>query len=110
MTIGGSNANYGGGSNWNANTAGLLFECLDNTEIAVHDGDNRVSSLMFYAGGSNFYHEYCRNMGWGHPNQHYFNCNGLFQCYFNNAVHSGNWDKLRIEPTNLWDGGSKKKQ
>jgi hypothetical protein len=27
LTIGGSNANYGGGNLWNGNTAGLLMEC-----------------------------------------------------------------------------------
>jgi hypothetical protein len=30
--------------------AGLLMECLSNTEIAVHDGGNRVSSLMYFQG------------------------------------------------------------
>jgi hypothetical protein len=27
LTIGGINANYGGGNNWTANTAGLMMEC-----------------------------------------------------------------------------------
>ena len=26
---------FGGSSSWNANTAGLLMECLNNTEIAI---------------------------------------------------------------------------
>jgi hypothetical protein len=34
LTIGGINANYGGGNNWSTNTAGLLMEC-----------DNNVNSL-----------------------------------------------------------------
>ncbi len=42
LTIGGINANYGGGTSWTGNTAGLLS--LDNTEIAVHDASNRVAS------------------------------------------------------------------
>jgi hypothetical protein len=52
LTIGGTTSNYGGGNNLNANTAGLLMECLDNTEIAVHDGGNRVASLMYYEGAA----------------------------------------------------------
>ena len=52
LTIGDLLLNYGDGSNWNSNMAGLLFECLDNTEIAVHDGGNRVSSLIQYQGGT----------------------------------------------------------
>jgi len=53
LTIGGTNVNYGGGTNWNANTAGLLMECADNTEIAVHDANLRVASFMYYEGGAN---------------------------------------------------------
>ena len=41
LTIGGTNANYGGGNNWTTNTAGLMMECQDNTEIAVHDSGHR---------------------------------------------------------------------
>ena len=66
LTIGGSNVNYGGGTNWNANTAGLLMECADNTEIAVHDGGLRVASFMYYEGGiNNNKITIGRNMGWG---------------------------------------------
>jgi hypothetical protein len=53
LTIGGINANYGGGNNWTANTAGLLMECQDNTEIAVHDAGQRIASLMYFEGGAN---------------------------------------------------------
>ncbi len=35
--------------------------------------------LIYFAGGGNYYHEYGRNMGWGHPNQHYFKCNSYFE-------------------------------
>ena len=52
LTIGDQSLNYGGGSDWTSNTAGLMFECLDNTEIAVHDAGNKVSSLMYYEGGA----------------------------------------------------------
>jgi hypothetical protein len=62
LTIGG-NTNYGGGSSWNGtNAAGLLMECADNTEIAIHDVGNRVASLMYYA-SNNF--TLGRDMGWG---------------------------------------------
>ena len=51
LTIGDQTLNYGGGSDWTANTAGLMFECLDNTEIAVHDSGSRIASLMYFEGG-----------------------------------------------------------
>jgi hypothetical protein len=52
LTVGNINSNFGGGtSGWNTNTAGLLLETLDNTEIAVHDSNKRVASLMYYEGG-----------------------------------------------------------
>jgi hypothetical protein len=65
LTIGSESSNYGGGNNWNANTAGLMMECADNTEIAVHDSGHRVASLMYYEGGPNNYKiTIGRNMGW----------------------------------------------
>jgi hypothetical protein len=52
LIIGNVNANYGWGTgSWNANgngTAGLLLECLDHTEIAVHDNGARLVSLFAY--------------------------------------------------------------
>ena len=66
LTIGGTNANYGGGVNRTANTAGLMLECLDNTEIAVHDAGNRLISLMCFQGGlSNKRITIGRNLHWG---------------------------------------------
>ena len=63
LTIGSTTANYGGGTSyWNSNTAGLLMECLDNTEIAVHDAGLTVVSFMRYSGGI---FTMGRNMGWG---------------------------------------------
>jgi len=53
LTIGDTLLDYGGGTTgWSTNTAGLLLECLNNTEIAVHDANNRVASLMYYEGGT----------------------------------------------------------
>jgi hypothetical protein len=63
LTIGATNKNYGGGSsNWSSNTAGMLLECLDNTEIAIHDAGTTVRSFMYYA-GSRIYMG--RDMGFG---------------------------------------------
>ena len=64
LTIGDPARNYGGGAGWTTNTAGLLFECLDNTEIAVHDAGLRVASMMYYTGGNNTF-TLGRDMGFG---------------------------------------------
>ena len=65
LTIGSITTSYGGGSGWTASTAGLLLETLKNTEIAVHDSMNRVTSLMYYEGDSDNHITIGRNMGWG---------------------------------------------
>ena len=66
LTIGDPTKNYGGGtSTWNTNTAGLMMECLDNTEIAVHDAGQRVTSMMYYSGNTI---TLGRDMGWGVAN------------------------------------------
>ena len=68
LTIGDNTRNYGGGTTtWNSNTAGLMMECLDNTEIAVHDAGLRVASLMYYDGPNNII-RLGRDMGWGVSN------------------------------------------
>ena len=64
LTIGGTNANYGGGSGWSASTAGLMMECQDNTEIVVHDSGTRLASLMYYEGGTNNI-TIGKDKGWG---------------------------------------------
>ena len=65
LTIGDTLLNYGNGSSWNSNMAGLLLECLDNSEIAVHDASNRVSSLIQYQGGTTSMITIGRDMFWG---------------------------------------------
>lgn len=65
LTIGSTQQSYGGGSNWNANTAGLLLETLANTEIAVHDSGHRLASLMYYEGDAENRITIGRNMGSG---------------------------------------------
>ncbi len=43
MRVGLTALNYGGGTNWNGgNAAGLMMECLDNTEIVVHDNGTNI--------------------------------------------------------------------
>ncbi len=50
MTVGDISLNYGGGNNWNTNTSGLILECLNNTEMAVHDSGKSIASfqVMYY--------------------------------------------------------------
>jgi hypothetical protein len=62
LTIGATNKNYGGGAGWSSNTAGMLLECLDKTEIAIHDSGTTVRSLMYYAGNRIYLG---RDMGFG---------------------------------------------
>jgi hypothetical protein len=64
LAIGGIDRNYGGGSGWSNNTAGLLLETLENTEIAIHDAGTRVASFMYYEGANNRF-TIGRDMGWG---------------------------------------------
>ena len=53
LIIGDILTDYGGGSLWNTNTAGLLMECANNTEIMVHDNGARLASIVQYLGGTN---------------------------------------------------------
>jgi hypothetical protein len=46
------------------NTAGLLLECSDNTEIAVYNKGSNINSLIYYE-NSNI--AIGRDMGWGSP-------------------------------------------
>ncbi len=69
LTIGGTNAhyqrNYYSGAAWSGtDTAGLLMECSDNTELAVHDSLTRIASLMYYEGTANNKISNGRDMGW----------------------------------------------
>lgn len=69
LTIGDTNTNYGGLSTWGSSTAGLMMECLDNTEIIAHDAGHRLTSLIYYQGGADYNNIYIgRNCGWGVPN------------------------------------------
>lgn len=65
LTIGDYGRNYGGGTGWNTNTAGLFLEAAANTEIAVHDAAHRIASLMYFEGDALNRITIGRNMGWG---------------------------------------------
>ncbi|MGZ4968097.1 MAG: tail fiber domain-containing protein [Methylobacter sp.] len=65
LAIGSTTVSYGGGNNWNSNTAGLMLQTLANTEIAVHDSGTRITSLMYYQGDSVNKITIGRDMGWG---------------------------------------------
>lgn len=69
LTVGGINANYGGGSGWNASTAGILLETSSNTEVAVHDSGLRLASLLYYEGEGLNRITVGRDMGWGKASQ-----------------------------------------
>ena len=65
IALGDTNGNYGGGSGWGSNAAALMFECADNTEIAVYDSGERSASLMYFEGDSSNRINIGRDMGWG---------------------------------------------
>jgi hypothetical protein len=48
LVIGNINQDYGNGMGENSNMACLMFECLNNTEIMVHDFGHAYASLMRY--------------------------------------------------------------
>ena len=64
LTLGSIGFSFGGGSGWNSNTAGLMFETNNNTEIQVHHSGVNVSSLMYYNGGNQQIY-IGRDSGWG---------------------------------------------
>jgi hypothetical protein len=76
LTIGDILLNYGGGSTWNANTAGLMMECLDNFEMAVHDAGTRIASFMYYTNANNVFNV-GRDMGWGVTNTNFLGRVGI---------------------------------
>lgn len=106
LTIGGIDRNYGGGNNkWNTNTAGLLLEALDNTEIAVHDSGVRLASFMYYEGAKNQF-TIGRDMGWGAISavnvQGSLKVNGKVDSQ-NVRIQATATDKININPDNWTD-------
>ena len=108
LTIGDNNTNYGNtyytGGNWTGtNTAGLLMECLDNTEIVVHDYAQRLLGLISYLGGVTPTIQIGRDKGWGNANNIHMECKDWFNVYFVNGA--GGWQNLSLQPTSLWGDG-----
>jgi len=96
LTIGDPTRNYGGGNLWTSNTAGLLLECLDNTEIAVHDAGTRVASLMRYNANTL---TMGRDMGWGVANTAIA---GTLDTASNITMASGTFRKNSAGAPNSW--------
>lgn len=91
LTIGNINANFGNGSGWNSNTAGLMLEAADDTEIAVHDSGTRLASLMLYDGSANTV-TIGRDMGWGALAK--LNVNGKLAMGGNDVIDAnGGWHR-----------------
>ena len=109
LAIGNTNQNYGNCNLWNANTAGLLMECADVTEMAVHDAGNVVHSFMLYQNNTFFMG---RNVGWGNATIY---VRGNFQCdnqiYGSQFASGGNGGGYwRLGCPDIWirlrDGGT----
>jgi hypothetical protein len=64
LTIGSTDEDYGYATGWTTNTAGLMMECKDITEICVHDAGLRIASLLYYYGPTNQIY-IGRDKGWG---------------------------------------------
>ncbi len=108
LTIGNIDTNYGTVNNWTANTAGLMLECLNNTEIVIHDANNSLHSFMTYFTNGTF--RIGRNMGYGVGNvymsgflnvESYLVVSGTIQAlnsyYFaNNLWNNSNEGEVRI--------------
>jgi hypothetical protein len=104
LTIGNLFANFGNGNGWNANTAGLLMETQNTTEIAVHHNGTRLASFLQYD-GTNHRINIGRNMGWGTIGQTVINgnvgigTNPTHKLDVNgNTVISGQWSYLSFRP------------
>ncbi len=65
LSIGSTVSSYGGGNGWNSNIAALVLETSANTEIAVHEKEKRLASLLYYEGGAINRITIGRNMGFG---------------------------------------------
>lgn len=53
LIIGRTDTNYGGEYQINNNNvAGFMMECLDSTEIQIHDSGARLASFMYYSGNN----------------------------------------------------------
>ncbi|MGZ5025730.1 MAG: hypothetical protein ACXWE9_01045 [Methylobacter sp.] len=110
LAIGSTTVSYGGGNNWNSNTAGLMLQTLANTEIAVHDSGTRITSLMYYQGDAANKITIGRDMGWGLTpvaiaGDITFNGNVSFGCF--TGADADEWPKFTWyrDTANNWDEG-----
>jgi hypothetical protein len=66
LNIGRTDLNYSWGGSWSSNVlVGILANCADNWEFAIHDSGSRVVSPFLFVGGSSYYLEMGRDIGWG---------------------------------------------
>jgi hypothetical protein len=94
LCIGSTDVNYGYDTGWTANTAGILMECANITEICVHDAGTRVASLLYYYGSTNQIY-IGRDKGWGRSSVF---MDGYLQCLFFTVDYVG-FDKVGVADT-----------
>ena len=94
LCIGSTDVDYGYNTGWTANTAGILMECLNITEICVHDAGTRVASLLYYYGSTNQIY-IGRDKGWGRSSVF---MEGYLQCLFFTVDYVG-YDKVGVADT-----------
>lgn len=66
LNIGRTDTNYNWGGTWSTDVrVGILANCADNWEFAIHDSGARVVSPFAFFGGANNYIQMGRDIGWG---------------------------------------------
>ena len=101
LVIGG-NQNYVGG--WNA---GFLMECMDTTEINVHDYGARLASFMYY---NNNLFTIGRDTGWGTSNANFAGFVGIGTAtplgpLDVNVGGAFGFDRFIVKTTSFWGDG-----
>jgi len=94
LCIGSTDVDYGYNTGWSANTAGIMMECANITEICVHDAGTRVASLLYYYGSTNQIY-IGRDKGWGRSSVF---MDGYLQCLFFTVDYVG-YDKVGVADT-----------
>jgi len=85
LCIGSTDVDYGYSTGWSTNTAGIMMECNNITEICVHDSGTRVASLLYYYGSTNQIY-IGRDKGWGRSSVF---MDGYLQCLLQAMSNSG---------------------
>ncbi len=91
LTIGSTDTDYGYNTGFTENTAGLMMECSNITEIVVHDYNTRLASLLYYYGPTNQIY-IGRDKGWGTSSVF---IGGYLQCTLY-SVDSVGYDKVGV--------------